>query len=224
MKKTHLCGIFVFIAAAAVIIAAAAIAAIPTCSGRLEYSASFYFVCYKSADEAHSAASVSSTVQSYGGAGYIVKLEDSYYVTVACYYDRADADKVCSSMTEEGLACSVVEAYAGGYDLPRALYGKAEELSGALNTLYGVGTIFYQTANAIDSGTASYDAVLSVLSDARGTLEKVAQDNVDNALGGEAEYLVALADDLSGDRILSRELRALQIAVCDCIINLNFFQ
>ena len=118
MKKTHMRGLAVALIAAAIIVVAATIAAIPSCKSTIEFSARYFFVCYKSADDAYSASTISSTVQSYGGAGYIVRLGQNYYVTVSCYYSDEDARSVCSTLAEDGLSCTVVEAYIGGYDLP----------------------------------------------------------------------------------------------------------
>ena len=77
MKKNYMRGVAAALIAAAIIVVAAVIAAIPSCKNTLEFSARYFFVCYKSTDDAYSASTISSTVQSYGGAGYIVKLGQS---------------------------------------------------------------------------------------------------------------------------------------------------
>ena len=114
------------LAAAALIIIASAVAAAPSCVSRAVFSVRYHFVCYKSADDAHTAASVSSVVQSHGGAGYIVKTGDDYRVAAGCYYSAEDARKVCSALSDSGLACDAVEAGVDGYDLPRDLAPQAD--------------------------------------------------------------------------------------------------
>lgn len=206
-----------------VIVAAAVAAAFPACSGRIQFEVNCFFVCYKSADDAHSASSVTSAVQSYGGAGYIVGLNGAYYVTVSCYYAPEDAEKVCLSLNSKGLKCEVIEAYSAGYDLPSALRGREGELLGSLDALLGAANIFYRAANSVDSGELDGEGVRSLIADARSAISGVARANRDNALGGEAEYLSALAEDCITEGVpLSRELRALQIAVLDCLLHLNF--
>lgn len=222
MKKSYRRGLVVIATAAAVIIVAAVIAAIPSCGSRVDFSVSYYFVCYKSADDAHSAASVSSTVQSYGGAGYIIKIETNYYVTVACYYSEEDAQSVCSSLGSQGLSCHVVEACTEGYDLSSDNSRDRSNILGALTALDQLGLIFYQTANSLDSGEISVSAAQSVIDDARSTLSGLSRSNSGNALYDEIEYLIALVDDISGSYIYAREIRALQVAVCDAILNVNF--
>lgn len=222
MKRSYKLGLTAIAAAAVVLIVAAIIAAIPSCDNRIYFSVSYYFVCYKSADDAHSAASVSSTVQSYGGAGYIIKIGTSYYVTVACYYNEEDAQSVCSSLGNEGLSCRMVEALTEEYKLPASLSQYKSNIHGALTALDQLGIIFYQTANSLDSGEISTSAAQSVLDDACSTLCGLLKNNQNNALHAEIEYLIALVDDISGSYIYAREIRALQVAVCDAILNVNF--
>ncbi len=222
MKKAQIKALAVFAAAALSIVVAAVLAALPFCSRRLAFSAVYYLVCYKSADDAHSAGSVSSTVQSYGGAGYIVRYGNEYFVVVACYYDMRDAEEVRLSLKQYELDCRVVEAYAGGYALPVRLSARGGDIEGWLRTLDETGRIFYNAANAADGGNMAGGAAASVLSDARMTLCAVMEGNADNALGDEAGYIIALIDDLDASSVSAREFRVLQAAVCDCLINLRF--
>ena len=112
MKKG--CGkVFAIAISLAATVALAAIilsAAIPSCAGTLDFPAVFYYVCYGSAKDSQSAASVSGVVHSYGGAGYIIENGGNYYVTVSCYYELSDAQEVADNLQSKGLKCSVVEA------------------------------------------------------------------------------------------------------------------
>lgn len=210
------------LAAAALIIIASAVAAAPSCVSRAAFSVRYHFVCYKSADDAHTAASVSSVVQSHGGAGYIVKTGDDYRVAAGCYYSAEDARKVCSALSDSGLACDAVEAGVDGYDLPRDLAPHADAVLGAIRTLDQLGRIFYGAANGLDGGTMTADAALSLIADARSAAAAVAAGQRENALGEEAAYLVALMDDIGSARVTAREVRALQVAVCDAVLNVRF--
>ncbi len=215
-------GAVAVILAIIMIIAASIIAAAPSCNSSIQFSVNYYFVCYKSTDDAYSAGSISSSVQSYGGAGYIIRLGGEYYVTVACYYSVEDAQSVCNSLYNAGLSCQVVEASVQSYDIPHALSADRESIVGSINSLNQLGTILYEAANAVDSGLMNNTAARGVLTDVRSTLNGLSAANADNALYDEIEYIIALVDNINGGYIYARELRALQIAVCDCILNVSF--
>ena len=210
------------ILATIMIIVASVIAAAPSCNNKIPFSVNYYFVCYKSTDDAHSADTISSSVQSYGGAGYIIRLGEEYYVTVACYYNEDDAQSVCGSLYNAGLFCQVVGASVEGYDLPRNLSSHRDSIIGSINSLNQLGTIFYEAANAVDSGLMNNTALSGVLADARSALNGILSANAGNALYDEVKYVIALVDDISGGYVYARELRALQIAICDCILNVSF--
>lgn len=219
-QKTKLKAALLFVAAA-IIVMSAVIAALPSCNDKLEFSARYFFVCYENPDDALSASTISSTVQSFGGAGYIVKIGEGYRVVVACYYSKEDAEKVIGNLSEEGRPVTLVEAYIGGYDFPYALKGEMNGIAGALAKLNELGAIYYSLANALDGGTLSPQAAEGVLAENLSVLRELKATMSSNALGEEIAYLVALAEEVSAP-VAGREARALQVAVCDAILNVNF--
>lgn len=222
MKKIHLRAVAIVACAAAIIVAAAIIAAIPFCGSTIEFSARYFFVCYKSADDAHYVDSISSIVQSYGGAGYIAKIGSEYYITVACYYEQEDAQGVQESLSQSGLNCRVIETYAGGYEIPAALRTEKNNIMGALTALDQLGNIFYQMANGLDGGGLSQSAASSVIDDAYVMLGGLQSYSFGQNFADEIAYLRTLVGDVGGGNIYARDMRALQIAVCDCLLNLSF--
>lgn len=189
---------------------------------RLYYTAQFYFVYYRSPDDAASASSVSSTVQSYGGAGHVVGYGGKYYVTVACYYSRNDADDVCANLKKRGLDCSVLEAEVSGYDLPTARAREnAESYKGTLATLYSLSEISYNAANSLDTDGMSQDEIKGVISDVRTTLNGLLRRNSANCFTAELAYLVAECEDAAYGYVRSGDVRKIQIAIADCILNVK---
>ena len=154
MFKGFKCTGFI-VGVAAVIIATIIIcASAASCSvGSVTFKADYYFVCYRIADNAVSASSLSGTVSSYGGAGYILNYDEGYYVTVSCYYKKTEAETVCLGLKRRELDCSVLEVNTNKYKIKS--YGakkNAELYLGNLNTLYSLSSLAYECANGLDTG------------------------------------------------------------------------
>ena len=190
---------------------------------KLNFKATFYYVCYDSPRDAHSASSMSSVVQSYGGAGYIICSNQKYYVTVSCYYKETDAETVCNSLKNKGLACLVVKVERDEYKLKSTAKKNAEKYQGNLNTLLSISKICYDLANSLDSMTQNQNGAKAVLADVKTDLNSLLRLNGANCFASELSALVAECDDVSDGYILSRDVRRLQVAVCDCIININLY-
>ena len=69
---------------------------------------------------------------------------------------------------------------------------------------------------------ATTEYALSLIADARSAAAAIVAGQCENALGEEAAYLVALMDDIGSARVTAREVRALQVAVCDAVLNVRF--
>ncbi|MGN0817327.1 MAG: hypothetical protein ACI4L9_00015 [Candidatus Coproplasma sp.] len=189
---------------------------------RLAFFAQYYFVCYREQDDALSASSISSTVESYGGAGYIVEVNGRFYVTVACYYTQNDADTVCANLEERGLNCKTLAAKKDGFNLTTARARKnSQKYLDNLTALQELSKTMYGSANSLDSGTASQDQAKAILEFTCSTLKGLALENSDNCFYSELNYLIAECSDISYGYIKSASLRALQIAIVDCILNIN---
>lgn len=85
--------------------------------GNMAFNASYYFVCYRVTDNVISAGSLSGTASSYGGAGYNLSYDGNYYVIMSCYYQKNDAETVCSSLKKRDLDCTVLEIKTDEYRL-----------------------------------------------------------------------------------------------------------
>lgn len=197
--------------------------AVPSCSGTLDFSATFYYVCYNSPTDAQSAASVSGVVHSYGGAGYIIENSGKYYVTVSCYYDSGDASSVSKNLNNKGLSCTVVEASREKISLPPSAKNKAEGYKGTMNTLYSISLMCYDLANGMDGGTHNQSSAKSVLSEVKTGLESLYRANKANCFSDELSALIAECDDVSHGYVFSYDVRRLQIAISDCIIHVRLY-
>lgn len=196
---------------------------VPSAGKKLDYKATFYYVYYDTPKDAHSASSMSSVVQSYGGAGYVVSCNGNYYVTVACYYKETDAETVCASLNKKGLSCSSVKVERDEYKLKGAAKKYADKYQGNLNTLLSVSKICYDLANSLDTATQNQNGAKSILADVKTDLNSLLRLNGTNCFAEELSLLLAECDDVSEGYILSREVRRLQVAVCDCIINVKLY-
>ncbi|MGN1060671.1 MAG: hypothetical protein ACI4QN_02955 [Candidatus Coproplasma sp.] len=189
----------------------------------LNFNATFYYVCYDSPPDDSSIVSVSNLVHSYGGAGYIAKSCGKSYVVVSCYYTDEDATTVCSQLNKRGLSCSIVKA-----ETPqRNVYGSAKQSAtkyeGNLKTLYSISQTCYNLANSVDKCEVGQTGAKSVLAEIKSTLKGLAGNNGENCFSQEFEYLIAECEDISYGYVFSYDIRRLQIAVCDSIVNANIY-
>ena len=191
------------------------------CSSRLDFSAEFYYVCYSCPGDSLSASSISSLVSSYGGAGYIVLLDGKYYVTVAAYYNESDAQSVRDALAKKQLECEVVKAEREDFTLHRSEDISAEECLSALRTIYSLSVMCYDLANGLDRFTIDQAAAKSVLDSVRDSLEGLQRADSAGALGTDIARVGAECDDVMYGYILSKDVRRLQIILCDAIINVD---
>lgn len=192
--------------------------------GSLDLTVSYYFVCCYIKDNALSASTLSVTVSNYGGAGYVLEYDGSYYVTVACYYTERDADTVCESLKRRELDCTVLEAERDGFSLlTRTAKGRESLYAGNLNTLNSLSRLAYDCANEMDKGNYNQSAAKSVISDIESGLKGLKSANTGNCFSGEIERLLAECGQASNGYVYSKNLRRLQIAVIDCILNVELY-
>ena len=196
---------------------------LPSCAGNLGFKTTFYYVCYNSPSDAQSASSISSVVHSYGGAGYIIETGGNYYVTVSCYYVERDAETVVSTLNKKGLNCSVVKVEAGDYEMRGSAKRYGEKYKGNLETLLSLSWLCYDLANALDGYSCSQSAAKSVLGDVKTGLDGLARINTANCFTKEINALLAEYSDVSSGYIFSYDVRRLQIAITDCIVNIRLY-
>ena len=193
-------------------------------SAKISFKTTYYFVCYAMEENSLSASSISSAVSSYGGAGYILEHNGVYYVTVSCYYNERDAKSVCQSLQGRNLNCSVLEISTDEYVLKSSAAKKNAKLyQGNLNTLNSLSVLAYDCANALDTGAYGQSSAKSVISDVKQGLNGLLNANTDNCFSTELRRLIAVCDDCSEGFIYSKDLRKLQIAIADTVINIELF-
>ncbi len=196
---------------------------ISSCTKRLNFSARYFFVYYKLQDDAHSASSISSTVQNLGGAGYVLEHDGRYYITVSCYYTQSDAEEVCAGLKRRGAECAVLEKSVDGFTLRGNAERNSEKYLGNLNTLASLSRICYDTANAMDKGEYDRTAVKNALAGVETGLKALRRENFSNCFSEGLSYLLTECADVGGDYIYSRDMRRLQIAIADCILNADLY-
>lgn len=215
----------IIISAIAITVIAAIIAAcsVSSCRSRLNFSATFYYVCYDSPAAETSASSISSAVHSYGGAGYIIESGGEYYVTVSCYYNQNDARSVCEALNKKGLKCAVLEVETGDYYLNGNAKSNENLYLGNLNTLLSLSEMCYNLANSLDGFSCDQTAAKALLSDVRFGLDGLARNNSSNCFSREIAALRAECEDVAQGYVLSHDVRRLQIAITDCIVNVELY-
>lgn len=196
-----------------------------SCSlGSLDYSAAYYFLSCYIKDNAISASILSDTVSSYGGAGYVLEYGGSYYVTVACYYTERDAETVCASLKRRQFDCSVIRAEREDFSLNSySAKANATLYKGNLNTLQSISMLAYECANGLDVGSYSQSAAKGVTADISNGLAGLKSANPQNCFTSELNRLVAECESASDGYIYSKNMRRLQIAVIDCILNIELY-
>lgn len=185
----------------------------------LTFEAEFYFVCYSVEDNALSASSVSDAVSNYGGAGYVIEHSGKYYVTVSCYYEEKNANAVCESLKRKNLDCEVLKIETGDYPLPASANRKL--YLGNFNTLFSLSTLAYECANSLDTGDYGQINAKNVICDIKKGLNGLLNSNTDNCFARPLKRLISLSEEAGGGIIHSKDLRKLQIAITDCIINIQ---
>ncbi len=190
----------------------------------ITFKSTYFFVCYAMRDNAVSASSISSAVSEYGGAGYILEYDDTFYVTVACYYTENDAEKICDNLKKRNLNCSVLKIEKETYALQSDTANKCAELyRGNLNTLNSLSTLAYECANALDTGEYNQSKATAVVSSIKSGLNGLLSANTDNCFTQNLRRLCAECNDVSGGYIYSKDMRRLQIAIADAVINAELY-
>ena len=189
----------------------------------LTFETTFYFVCYRSEDNYLSASSMSDAVSSYGGAGYILELDGEYYVTVSCYYSESDANAVRDSLARRDLNCFVLKKQTKEYSLPRSAEKNAELYKGNLNTLTSLSSLAYACANKLDTGEYSQANAKQIIADILKGLKTLQSANANNCFSNELRRLVTICEDAGNGIIYSKDLRKLQIAAADAVINIELY-
>lgn len=189
----------------------------------LEFNATFCFVCYSMREDVISAGALSNAASNYGGAGYVLEYGGNYYVTIACYYSENDAKRIRQSLLRRGFDCEVLIVETDEYPLKSAARKNEKLFAGNLNTLYSLSKLCYDCANGLDTGEYSQTAAKSVLADVKSGLNGLKNANGDNCFSEEIRRLLAECNSADESYLYSKDMRKLQIAIADTIINIKLF-
>ena len=191
-----------------------------SCSGgKLKFEKTFYFVYYRMCDNAPSANSLSGTVSNYGGAGYVLKHNDNYFVTFSCYYSKNEADTVCSNLKIRDFECSVLKVEVKEFKLQSRNAKNNQKLYlGNLNTLSSLSSIAYGCANGLDTGAYSQGEAKRIFSSLTDSLNGLLKNNKNNCFTQSIEALIGDCDRFGG-YLYSKNLRYIQISIIDKILH-----
>lgn len=189
-----------------------------SCSGeKLTFEEPYYFVCYRTSDNAVSAGSLSDTASSYGGAGYILSYDENFYVTLSCYYKDDEAAAVCSNLKKHDLECSVLKIETKEYKLSSR--SNKELYLGNLNTLNSLSALAYDCANGLDTQSLSQSKAKQILTSITDTLKGLLKSNKSNCFTEPIQSALEECEKFGGGYLLSKNMRYIQIALADRIIN-----
>ena len=190
------------------------------CSGgKLKFEKTYYFVYYRMSDNAVSAGSLSDTAASYGGAGYVLRYKDKYYVTFACYYKNEEAKTVCSNLKGRNLDCEILKIEIKQFKLQNRKAKNNKKLYlGNLNTLDSLSSLAYECANGLDTGAYSQSKAKQLLSSITDTLNGMLKSNANNCFTEGIRDLLGECDR-AGGYLYSKYMRYIQIAVIDKILS-----
>lgn len=194
-----------------------AMATLSKCVKQLTFSQEYFFLCFKAVDNAVSASSLSETVNSLGGAGYILEYRQSFYIVISCYYDEQSALNVKNNLSSKLIDCILLNAKRSDSEVKPSEYS---QFYGNLNTLNELSKVAYACANSLDANECSQNNAKSVLSDISSNLSWLLKNNSGNKFESELRRLLAECELADDDFILSRSLRKLQAAIIDTVLNI----
>lgn len=196
-----------------------------SCSGgKIYFKSYFYFVCYTVNDNAVSADSISSAVSNYGGAGYILEYNNAFYVTISCYYNERDAITVCNNLKRMQPNCLVLEVLKEDYAITSFSARSKENLYlGNLNTLLSLSTLAYDCSNSMDKGEFGQNEARLVLNDIENNIKGLLTSNPDNCFSLPLRSVLGECGQAAQGIIYSKNLRKIQIAIADILINLKLY-
>ena len=223
-KSKKISPFIISIAVVLAVTAAIIIGVIAQSSSKIIFQTEYHFVCYTVRDNSLSADAISDTVVSYGGAGYVLEYKGNYFVTVACYYTKAEANRVRQNLLKRGLNCSVLSVETDEYTIQSIGARDREKLFiGNLNTLYSLSQMCYECANGLDTGEYNQSLAKGVLKDVTSGLHGLKMANSENCFSGEIRRLLSECEAVGDGYIYSKDMRKLQIAIADTIINIQLY-
>lgn len=186
---------------------------------KIKFKKDYYFVYYRVSENDLAVSSMSGAFASFGGAGYILEYKKNYYVTLSCYFNTDDAKKVCDNLKKD-INCSVLSVNLKYLEIKNKDKKNSLLYIGNLNTLNSLSDIAYACANQLDRGELSQEKARKILANIKSSIFELLKSNENNSFTKKIKYLIATCNAMP-QTLLSGNLRYLQIAIIDCILNFN---
>ena len=88
-----------------------------------------------------------------------------------------------------------------------------------MNTLNSLSFLAYECANGLDTGEYNQSKAKGVIDAVKSGLNGLLNANTDNCFTKDLKALIAECDDKKSGYVYSKDMRYLQIAIADAIIN-----
>jgi hypothetical protein len=197
-----------------------------TLSGKkITFKSSFYMICRAVSDESLSVSTFTDTMQSYGGAGYLLEYDEKFYAVAACYYENADAKYVLESLNSQSVQFFMLTATTSAYPLSSRNARLNEQLYlGNLNNLYSLSSLFYECANGLDKKTYTKQQLNETLQEALKTVQALQKSNQNNCFTAHLQRLnEQLEDVIYGNNLTAHDMRYLQVFAVDILLNIQLY-
>ena len=179
----------------------------------------FYFLAVKA--EAETAAVVSKSEYSYGGAGYTFTYDGVNYVGLASYNSESEARIIKEGLKNRGKETEIVELTVDTfYFTDRREVEKYEETCGFVNTALQCADLLYATANGLDSGELTQEEARRVIEEIRAVFSQAGE----KGCAAVAEMTDAGEKKCAGivsGVIYAKDVRCLQMQISEGIYNLQ---
>lgn len=183
---------------------------------------SYYFLVRDCEDTTASA--VAGQIYFSGGAGYLLKTGGESSIAIACYFSLQDAERVRDRMAEKGVETGIKHLSSQDFSVSGSVCAQKNRMLSNAETAETCAKLLYDTANGLERTDASQDearaAVRSVYKVLKGLREG-------NGHAVYSEWNRALSDAEKRARetaegiLFAKDLRYLQVQLCDFIINFS---
>lgn len=188
---------------------------------RVAVEAEYYFLV-RDCEETTSAAIVGE-VYGAGGAGYLMGSS----VVVACYYLRADAERVQTAMEGCGVETRVLEREGKIFSLNGKKAAQAAAIEANARTVDVCARVLYDGANGLERGSFTQEDARAAV---RGVVDSLKGLRAGNTGSLYARWNAELyqverdATEIARGILFSKDLRRLQVRLCLAVLDLgNYF-
>ncbi|MBR7186700.1 MAG: hypothetical protein IKD43_04360 [Clostridia bacterium] len=156
-----------------------------------------------------------------GGAGYLIEKENA--VALACYYQKADAEFVRGTMSENGVLTRVLTLQTDRFALEGDWGTERANIEANAKTVDSLTRILFETANGLDRVEISQDAARAAVSGVVSSLGGLSAGNAHSCYDlWNVELLRAQRKgrEIAEGIVFAKDLRYLQIQLCMAVLHL----